>query len=157
MTITTRSQLDALRDLSATKNQYEEKLGWRVFVDVGHRRLVLRTDVTMDAVVLPVRLADRALAELRFAMLEGPVAASPGGQWLTFLTLPAASPYPNLPLELRQARVQLLPRDGQVILPRSLTPHGDIRFWRWVEAPRPHRPLPPWCAVIAAARRAVRW
>jgi hypothetical protein len=153
MTTTTRNPF---HELSAVKAQYEETLGWRVSVDAGYRRLVMHVGGRMDAIILPVRLAERALAELRFAMLDGPVAA-PGGQWLTFLTTRTAAANPCLPLELRQARAQLIPREGQIIIPRSLTAQDIPRDWRWMVAPRPHRALPPWCAVVAAARRAARW
>lgn len=151
------------QELSTARAQYEELLGCEVSIDVANRRLVTWAGRAMDAVVLPARLGDRVLAELRFAMLDGPVAAAPGGQWMTFLTAPAAVPNPFISyelrraLELRRARMQLMPRGGQVVLPRPAVAHDDPREWRWVEAPRPGRPLPPWCAVVAAVKRAVTW
>lgn len=154
MTTTTRNPF---HELSAVKAQYEKTLGWPVSVDAGYGRLVMHVGGRIDAIILPVRLAERALAELRFAMLDGPVAAAPGGQWLTFLTTRTAAANPALPLELRNARAQLIPCGGQIIMPRSLTAQDIPRDWRWVVAPRPHRALPPWCAVVSAARRAVRW
>ncbi|GLZ35090.1 hypothetical protein Lesp02_72770 [Lentzea sp. NBRC 105346] len=144
-------------DLLVAKAQYETSFGWRVEVDSGHGRLVMRAGWDLDAVILPARLAHRALAELRFTMLEGPVVATPGGQWLTFLTTLAATRQPTLPLELRRSKAQAVPRGGQVVLPQTPSTRTDIRDWQWVVAPRQHRSPPPWCTVIAAARRAARW
>ncbi|GLZ28212.1 hypothetical protein Lesp02_04020 [Lentzea sp. NBRC 105346] len=155
ITPTMRTQLSSLRELSDAKAQYEELHGWRTSVDVGHQRLVLPVGEEMDAVTMPLRLAEAAAVHLRIAMLAGPMMAAPGGQWLTFLTAPATASRPDLPVELRRARVQLVPRGGQVVIPTSSEAGHDLRVWRWVEPPQPRRALPPWPAVIAAARRAV--
>ncbi|TWP46074.1 hypothetical protein FKR81_37540 [Lentzea tibetensis] len=153
-TSTMQTQLDFLRELSDMKARYEESLGWPVSVDVGRRRLVVPAGREFDAVTMPSHLAEAVRAQLCVAMLWSPLVAAPGGQWLTFLTTPARASRPNLAAELRRARVQLVPRGGQVVIPASFDTHHDHGEWRWVEPPLPRRALPPWSAVIAVARRA---
>lgn len=143
------SQLDSLRELSDAKSWYEETLGWRVSLDVGNQRLVMPVGRDVDAITMPARIGVVVLAQLRIALLAGPVATAPGGRWHTFLTLHAARPM--LPAALRRARVQLVPRGGQVVIPSGF----ENDAWRWVEMPRPYCVLPSWSAVIVAAKLAV--
>lgn len=151
----TTSQLDSLRELSDAKARYEEWLGWRVSVDVGHERLVVPVGPQLGAVTMPARLAVVVTAQLRISLLAGPVVAAPGGQWHTFLTAPGKSTRQNVPPELRKARVQLVPTGGQVIIPPTFEPKHDPTSWCWVEPPRPVFALPPLSAVVVTARVAV--
>lgn len=104
--------------------------------------------------VVERRVADAAdvIAQLRIAMLSGPVIASADGGWWTFLTEPAAGSRPTVAAELWAHNVRLTPRGAHVIIP---APAGGDGLPRWLEAPQARRPLPPWPAVIATTRRVV--
>jgi len=145
------SQLDSLRELSGAKSWYEETLGWPVSLDVGHQRLIMQTGHDVDAVTMPARIGVVVLAQLRIALMAGPVLAAPGGQWQTFLTTPARASHPVASPDLRRARVQYVPKGGQVVIPSG----QDNDLWQWVEAPRPWCVLPSWSAVIVATKLAV--
>lgn len=130
---------------------YEEFLGWRVKVD--NRRLFMTAGVQLDALTMPAHLAVTVLAQLRIARVVSPVAAAPGGKWHTFLA--AVARKPSVSPELRRARVQVVPRGGQVVIPVSCEERGGDDSWWWVEPPRPFVGLPPWSALIVATRLAV--
>ncbi|WP_285748180.1 hypothetical protein [Lentzea sp. NBRC 105346] len=147
------AQLDVLRDLSDVKARYEEMLGWRVALDVSHRRLFLPVGRDLGAITMPAHMAVVVTAQLRVAVMAGPVIVSPGGRWHTFLTTGAKGP--NFPLVLRQARVQFLPTGGQVIVPNTLDARCDPTGWCWADPPRPYCVLPSWSAVVVAAKVAV--
>ncbi len=139
-----------LRDLISERIQYEEDFGWPVTVEVERRRLAVAVGDVLDAVTMPVALGEKVLAELRIAMLNGPVLSSVGGERWTFLTTPEAPPRSVTPAELDAHGVRFTPRGALVIIPR---PGSGAESPPWIEAPRARRALPPWPAVTATARR----
>lgn len=143
-----------LQDLAAARARYEELLGWPVRLDLAERRLAIPVGTLLDAIIMRAGLGERVLGELAMAMLAGPVTAGPGcGEW-TFLTQPAGSPRRDLPAELVHLRLHVAPLGVPVVIPTHPDGPGDSDSdaW-WVQPPRPHRPLPPWPAVLGATRR----
>jgi hypothetical protein len=141
-----------LRDLTESRARYEELLGWPVSVQVGRRDLVLIAGGTVGAVGMPARLGARVRQELNISLLSGPIVADPGGSWWTFLTRPVGVLRPDVTHDLTAVRVRIAPRGACVEIPSDLT-ETRLRSWRWVERPRPNRPLPPGAAVISMVRR----
>lgn len=80
---------DWLRNLVGARNHYEENLGWPATIDVEPHRVVIATGSVLDAVVMPVGVAEAVLLELRIALQAGPVISTPGVDQWTFLTAPA--------------------------------------------------------------------
>jgi hypothetical protein len=139
-----------LRELATAKTVYEEQWGWPVSVDVAQRRLIVPVGQALDAVTTPAPLGKCIQAALRIMMLAGPVVASPGSQWLTFLTEPATGPSPVLHSTLHRLKVHPIPFGAHAIIPTHLDGTGT---WQWAHLPPPRRPLPPWAVVIGAARK----
>lgn len=155
---------DWLRNLVGARNHYEENLGWPATIDVEPHRVVITTGSVLDAVVMPVGVAEAVLLELRIALQAGPVISTPGVDQWTFLTTPApvrpaalpatrsakAEPaQPVIPAELRAMRVHGLAPGTPVTLPSETgSPY-------WIEPPRRRHCLPPWPVVVATTRRVV--
>jgi hypothetical protein len=143
-------ELDLLRELTGARTGYEERFGWPVTVEVDPGRLVMRVGEVIDAVVMPCPLGRLVLADLRIALLAGPVLADATGQWWMFLTRPADPSSPRPCAELRCLEVHLVPAGSRVVVPREF---GGKNGRPWIEQPRRLPQLPPWPAVIATARR----
>lgn len=139
-----------LRDLVMVRTNVEEEFGWPVTVEVQQRRLVVAVGGVLDAVTMPAALGGEVLAQLRIAMLSGPVINNVDGRW-TFLTTPEASPRSDVPVDLDAHDVRFTPRGEQVAIPE---PSGDEPP-QWIQRPRARGPLPPWPAVVATTRRVV--
>jgi hypothetical protein len=144
-------KLDLLRELTGARTRYEERFGWPVTVEVDPGRLVMRVGDALDAVVMPGPLGRHVLADLRIALLAGPVLADATGQWWMFLTRPADRSAPKHRTELRCLEVYLVPAGSRVVIPREFDAKNGCP---WIEQPRRLPQLPPWPAVIATARRA---
>lgn len=140
--------LAQLRALATARDYYVERLGWPVEIRVGQRRLVLATGRVADAVEVPRALAGPVLADLRIAILAGPVASDPTGDRWLFLAQPGDR-NPTVEAMLAALGAQVIAGGGYVVLPGGTEGRG----WHWVEPPRPKQPLPPWPAVVATIRR----
>ncbi|HEX4722700.1 MAG TPA: hypothetical protein VH333_09315 [Pseudonocardiaceae bacterium] len=143
---------DWLRNLVGARTHYEENLGWPATIDVEPHRIVIATGDVLDAVVIPVGVAESVLLELRIALQVGPVITAPGVDSWTFLTAPIAVRPPVLPAELSAVRVRAIAAGAPVTLPSETgSPY-------WIEPPRRRRCLPPWPVVVGTTRRVVsRW
>jgi len=141
-----------LRNLVGARIHYEEDLGWPVTIEVESHRVVIATGGVLDAVVMPVGVAESVLVELRIALQVGPVITTPGVDWWTFLTAPVALRPKALPAELSAVRVRGLAAGTRVTLPSETgSPY-------WIEPPRRRHCLPPWPVVVGTTRRVVsRW
>lgn len=137
-------------DLGSAARVFVDQLGWPVTIDAERRQLMLRVGDSVDVLVLPGELASTAAVELRLPGMNAPVSASPDSRWWAFYTALARRRSPEVPTDLRGARVHAIPRGGQHIVP----PAGCEDLW-----PRPPRPgvrLVAWATVITAARTALR-
>lgn len=144
---------DWLRNLVGARTHYEENLGWPATIEVEPHRIVIATGEVLDAVVMPVGVAESVLLELRIALQVGPVIATPGVDSWTFLTAPVAVRNVRLlPAELSAVRVRALAAGTRVTLPSET---GSLY---WIEPPRRRHCLPPWPVVVGTTRRVVsRW
>lgn len=155
MTITTGNAIssaaptpDWLRNLVGARNHYEEDLGWPATIEIEPHRVVIATGGVLDAVVMPLEVAEPVLLDLRIALLAGPVITAPGTHTWTFLTTPAMS-RSVVPSELAAVRVRGLAASTRIALPcETGSPY-------WIEPPRRRHCLPPWPSVVGAARRVV--
>lgn len=141
-----------LRELTETRDAYEENLGWPVSLQVGRRDLVIIVGGTIAAIGMPARLGARVRQELGIALLSGPIIADPGRTWWTFLTRPVGVLRPDIAHDLAAVRVRIAPRGASVELPLSLT-SSTGPGWHWITPPTPARPLPPGTVVVATVRR----
>jgi hypothetical protein len=143
---------DWLRNLVGARTHYEENLGWPATIEVEPHRVVIATGSVLDAVVMPVDMAESVLLELRIALQVGPVITTPGVASWTFLTAPAQTRPGVLPAELSAADVHGISGGTRVTLPSETgSPY-------WVEPPRRRHCLPPWPVVVGTTRRVVsRW
>lgn len=143
-----------LRRLAEARTHYEERLGWPVTIDVRPGRLLMLTGPKADVITMPAVLGRPVLADLRIAMLAGPVVADPTGQWWMFFTEPVRDGHAELADELNDELSTLdvahVPTGTYVVVPTNLE---GANTWPWIEHPKPGRPLPPWPAVVATARR----
>jgi hypothetical protein len=154
-TITNRPAPWWLRELAHGRAAYEELLGWPVSVQVGNRVLIVSIGASIAALTMPAALGAAVREELSLALQDGPVLTDPQGLKWTFLTRPAECLRPGVATELAKVRVDLAPRSGHVVVPTAptMSPVAVGSAWRWLEAPRPAKPLPPAYPVIAVTRR----
>ncbi|ONI91339.1 hypothetical protein ALI144C_01255 [Actinosynnema sp. ALI-1.44] len=146
------TKLELLRSLTDARTRYEERFGWPVTVEVRRGRLVMRLGDVADALVMPRRLGVPVLAELRIALLAGPVLADTTGQWWVFLTRPSGGAAARHDGELRLLDMHPVPGGTSVVVPREFDGKSGCP---WIEPPRALTRLPPWPAVVATARRLV--
>lgn len=143
-----------LRRLAEARTNYEERLGWPVTIDVKPGRLLMLTGPIADVITMPAALGRLVLADLRIAMLSGPVVADPTGLWWMFFTEPVRDRQDELAGELADELTRLevahVPSGTYVVIPTNL---DGPNTWPWMEHPKPSRPMPPWQAVVATARR----
>ncbi|WP_162830341.1 hypothetical protein [Amycolatopsis palatopharyngis] len=141
----------SLHELATTRAWYEECVGWPVHVDARLRCLGLVAGQVLDAVRLPEPLAVRTQTELRVMMLAGPVIAEQGSARWVVLTEPAPAAEAPLPRDLVAAGAIAVPRGDYIAMPirRPGTDDG------WAVPPQNRCSLPPWSAVVGAARRAL--
>lgn len=138
------------QDLRAARDELSTLTGWPVNVDELAGRLLLTTGANVDAITMPAFLGERVLARLRITLQAGPVIATPGGGWWTFITELATAPRPVIPNDLLALRVRMAPRGPYTVLPPTIAQPGH---WSWIAFPqRGHQP-PMWAAVIAVTRR----
>lgn len=144
-----------LRELAHGRAAYEELLGWPVSVKVGDRVLIVAIGSSVAALTMPAALGDAVRGELRLAMQDGPVLTDPDSRKWTFLTKPVECLRTGVATELAKADVRLAARGSHVVVPTAPTPRPAPvgTAWRWIEPPRPARPLPPAYPVIAVTRR----
>ncbi len=150
----TPNRTNLLRRLAEARTNYEERLGWPVTIDVRPNRLLMLTGQLADVITMPAALGELVLADLRIAMLSGPVVGDPTGLWWMFFTEPVRDDHTELAVELADELSRLevahVPSGTYVVIPTNL---DGPNVWPWVERPKPGRQLPPWQAVVATARR----
>lgn len=150
----TPTRTSLLRRLAAARSHYEERLGWPITIDVTQGRLLMVTGPAADVVTMPAQLGRLVLADLRIALLAGPVVADPRRRWWMFLTEPARDGQPaltgDIADELAHLEVSIVPTGTYVVVPTNL---DGPNVWPWMEHPRPRQVLPPPAAVLATARR----
>lgn len=160
MSASTETAPHWLRELTSAQTYYIEQWGWPVDVEVRQHRLTVAVGDILDAITMPAALGRSVLADLKVAMLAGPIVAGPSTDRWTFFTQPTQVSQTVVPPDPRLAWVRLLPRGGRVVLPTDNN-HPDENLgeaWSWIRPPQYPRVLPASAAVVATARRVVaRW
>lgn len=140
-----------LRELAAARTHYEEMFGWPVAINVEQRVLAAPVGGVLDAVTMPATLGGTVLAEFQLMMLVGPVIATPANASWMFFTQPVIGSARDVPAELRDLQVQLVPKGTHVVIPTQVDSDSGLR---WIRQPQPHRPSPSWSVISGIARRA---
>lgn len=139
-----------LRELAAARTHYEEMFGWPVTIKVEQQVLAAPVGRVLDAVTMPATLGSEVLADLQLMMLAGPVIATPDNSTWMFFTEPVNGSAREVPAELLDLQVHLIPEGAHVVIPTRVDSDSSLR---WIKPPQPHRPSPPWSVIIGVARR----
>jgi hypothetical protein len=131
---------------------YREYLQRRVSVDAASRCIVAIAGDNLDAITMPAELGRRVWTLLAADMAAGPTIAGPGPSRWTILTQQVGRDRLTCPARLYNARVTLVPRGAQIILP---SPRDTTQTYMWIEMPRPFLQLPMWSRVMTTASHIV--
>lgn len=129
---------------------YADVFAWPTTIDstTGDVRLQLGTNV--DALIMRAGLAEEVNNFLARHMLRAPIIVVPGdpGDWI-FLTQPRTTMRTSTWDDLVRIQVGWKRRGDTIVLPALNNMDEGVR---WLERPQPHMSLPPWTAVVGAAR-----
>ena len=134
-------------DHSANTDQHQptcyELFGWPTGIDPTTGGELLRVGTTVDALILRPEFAGEVNGFLVRHLLRAPIIVT-SGKWI-FLTGPRS--VLRLPVWADLQRIEVVwKRRGETIP----LPISDTAGARWLNGP--HGDLPPWTAVVAAAR-----
>jgi hypothetical protein len=154
MTVTAEDR----RDLSKAMTQqslctYRSLLAWPTTVDVDTNEVRLRVGDVIDVLTMRPKLAAVVNTTLIVRMMRAPVIVVDREpvEWI-FLTQPRSTLRPSTWEELVRIEVGWKPVGSTIPLPTMHNPQPDRR---WLEGLSPAgMPLPPWIAVVSAARSA---
>lgn len=137
--------VDALQRVCAAYSAY---LRCPVTVDQATQRVVVIAGDDLDAITMPEELGRSVWTALAAKLVAGPTIVGPGPHRWTILTQRAERERVACSRELHLARVNVIPRGAQIVLPS----HRDTtQTWSWIEPPRPSLRLPTWSAVMTIA------
>lgn len=141
-------------DLSPAQQDryYHDVFAWPTTIDNTTGEVRLRLGSVVDALMMRAGFAGEVNNFLVRHMFHAPIIVIPGSppDWI-FLTLRRTTMRQSVWEDL--ARIQVgWKRRGETILLPALDTTGDGA--RWLQRPQQRTELPPWTAVVAAARRA---
>jgi hypothetical protein len=139
-----------LRELAAARTRYEEMFGWPVAIEVEQQVVAAPVGGVLDAVTMPATLGGAVLTDLQLMMRVAPVIATPDNASWMFFIHPVTGPARDVPAELRDLQVHLIPKGAHVVVPTRI---GSDSGLRWIKQPQPHHPLPLWSVVLGVIRR----
>jgi len=129
---------------------YSDVFAWPTTIDsvTGDVRLQLGTNV--DALIMRAGFAGEVNNFLARHMLRAPIIVVPGdpNDWI-FLTQPRTTLRQSSWDDLVRIQVGWKRRGDNILLPALDNVDEGVR---WLERPQPHVALPPWTAVVGAAR-----
>lgn len=131
---------------------YHDAFAWPTTIDNSTGDVRLRLGTVVDALFIRTGLAVIVNNFLVRHMLCAPIITVPGNStdWI-FLTQPRTTMRLAVWEDLVRIHVGWKRRGDTISLPAPDSASGGVR---WLERPRQHNGLPPWTAVVAAARRA---
>jgi hypothetical protein len=131
---------------------YHDAFAWPTTIDSSTGDVRLRLGTVVDALFIRDRLAVAVNNFLVRHMLRAPIITVPGDStdWI-FLTQSRTTMRLAVWEDLVRIDVGWKRRGDTISLPAPDTVGEGVR---WLERPRQHHGLPPWTAVVAAARRA---
>lgn len=138
--------------LSLLSRFYNDAFAWPTTIDSTTGDVRLRLGTTIDALFMHAGFAGEVNNFLVRHMLCAPIVVVPGapGDWI-FLTQPRTTLRLSVWQYLVHIGVSWKRRGETILLPPLDTVDNGVR---WLQQPRQCTDLPPWTAVVAAARRA---
>lgn len=131
---------------------YRATFAWVTTVDSATGDLRLQVGTLVDAVIIRAGFAAEVNSILTMSLLRAPIILAPGrpSDWI-FLTEGRTPLRRSTMDDLVRIQVGWKPQGAVISLPVLEGGRSDLR---WLERPAPGTPLPPWTAVIGAARHA---
>ncbi|MFI7122633.1 hypothetical protein [Amycolatopsis sp. NPDC049868] len=129
---------------------YRDLFAWPTTIDSVSGDVCLQLGTIVDALIMRAGFAGEVNDSLARHMLRAPIIVVPGdpGNWI-FLTQPRTTMRRSSWDELVRLRIGWKRRGDTIVLPALDNMDEGVR---WLERPRPHVALPPWTAVVGAAR-----
>jgi hypothetical protein len=146
----TRITPNTAPDLNALCSEYRAH-GWWVDGNEKTGRISLVVGGSVSALLMPAELGAKVHRVLSIHMLAGPVLAYPAERQWAFLAEPDTH-RDGLPPDVAAWKVTDVRPGTWLRLPMPRPRPHDVC---WIDSPEPHRPTPPWQAVVSATRRAM--
>ncbi|RBM17616.1 hypothetical protein DI005_21240 [Prauserella sp. PE36] len=129
---------------------YTDVFAWPTTIDSVTGDVRLRLGTTVDALIMRAGFAGEVNNFLARHMLRAPIIVVPGDpdDWI-FLTQPRTTMRMSSWDDLVRIQVGWKRRGDSVLLPALDNVDEGVR---WLERPQPQMTLPPWTAVVGAAR-----
>jgi hypothetical protein len=131
---------------------YRDVLAWPTTIDNVTGEVRLQLGSIVDALYMRAGFAAEVNSFLVRNMFRVPIIVVPSepNDWI-FLTQPRTTMRLRIWEDLLRIQVGWKRRGDTILLPALDNTDEGVR---WLERPRQHTSLPPWTAVVAAARRA---
>ena len=131
---------------------YHDIFAWPTTIDNTTGEVRLRLGSVVDALIMRAGFAGEVNNFLARHMFDAPIIVVPGNpaDWI-FLTQPRTTMRQSVWEDLVHIQVGWKRRSETILLPALDNTHDGVR---WLEQPQQHTELPPWTAVVAAARKA---
>jgi len=131
---------------------YHDVFAWPTTIDNTTGEVRLRLGSVIDALIMRAGFAAEVNNFLVRHMFHAPIIVVPGNpaDWI-FLTQPRTTMRQSVWEDLVHIQVGWKRRGQTIPLPALDNTNDGVR---WLEQPQQHTELPPWTAVVAAARRA---
>lgn len=131
---------------------YNDVCQWPTTIDSNNGEVRLQLGAVVDALFMRAGFGGEVNNFLARHMLRAPIIVVPGApaDWI-FLTQPRTTMRLSVWEDLVRIRVGWKRRGETILLPALDNTDDGMR---WLERPQQHTELPPWTAVVAAARSA---
>jgi hypothetical protein len=131
---------------------YNDAFAWPTTIDSDNGDVRLQLGTVVDALVMRAGIAGEVNNVLVRHMFRAPIVVVPGkpSDWI-FLTQTRTTMRQSVWEDLVRIQVGWKRRGDTILLPGMDTSDKGLR---WLQRPREYGELPPWTAVVAAARRA---
>ncbi|PXY16969.1 hypothetical protein [Prauserella flavalba] len=131
---------------------YHDVFAWPTTIDNVTGEVRLRLGTVVDALIMRAGFAAEVNNVLVRHMFRAPIITVPGNpaDWI-FITRPRTTLRQSVWEDLMRIQVGWKRRGQTILLPALDNTTDGVR---WLEQPQQHADLPPWTAVVAAARKA---
>ena len=153
MTIVTDHQPEVVDPLPDQQDRYyHDVFAWPTTIDNTTGEVRLQLGSTVDALFMRAGFAAEVNSFLVRHMFRAPIIVVPSepNDWI-FLTQPRTTLRLKVWEDLVRIQVGWKRRGETILLPALDNTEEGVR---WLERPQQHTDLPPWTAVVAAARTA---
>lgn len=152
MTTVTNHQPDVVDPLPDQQDRYHHNVfAWPTTIDNTTGEVRLQLGSAVDALFMRAGFAAEVNSFLVRHMLHAPIIVVPSepNDWI-FLTQPRTTMRLKVWEDLVRIQVGWKRRGETILLPALDNTEEGVR---WLERPQQHPDLPPWTAVVAAARK----